>query len=273
MRLARSLLRLGLMALAPLALGLAGSLPALASGCSPPIARLAPALRLATYLVPAKGVAGEVGLTFLGHASFLIESPAGVTIVTDYNGVIRPPFTPDIVTMNHAHSTHYTDNPDPGIKLVLRGWDPKGGVPSNDVSFGDVKIHGVPTNIRSDGGTEYAGNSIFVFDVADLCIAHLSHLHHTLAPEHLAALGQIDVLLAPVDGTWTLGHEDMITVIEQIKPALVVPMHYFTTSVLKDFIAKTGGRYPVRWNESASTTLSRADLPARTEILVLPGGY
>src|SRR5471032_758972 len=74
---------------------------------------------------------GRVGLSFLGHASFLIESPGGVTIVTDYNGFIKPAFTPDIVTMNHAHSTHYTDSPDPGIKLVLRGWDPGGGVPDH----------------------------------------------------------------------------------------------------------------------------------------------
>src|SRR5690349_3974920 len=54
---------------------------------------------------------GHVGLTFLGHASFLIESPGGITAVTDFNGFIRPSVTPDIVTMNHAHSTHYTDFP------------------------------------------------------------------------------------------------------------------------------------------------------------------
>src|SRR5262249_40425799 len=157
-----------------------------------------------------------VGLTFLGHASFLLQSPSGVTIVTDYNGYNRPDFVPDIVTMNHAHPTHYTDFPDPGIKLVLRGWDPGGGVAHHDLDFGDVHIHNVPTNIRDwGGGTEYAGNSIFVFDVAGLCIAHLSHLHHTLTPQHLAELGPVDILLAPIDGTWTLSHEDMIAVIEQ----------------------------------------------------------
>jgi len=215
---------------------------------------------------------GSVGLTFLGHASFLIQSPGGVAIVTDYNGNNRPDFVPDIVTMNHAHSTHYTDFPDPGIKLVLRGWDPGGGVAHHDLDFGDVHIHNVPTNIRDGGGgTEYAGNSIFVFDVGGLCIAHLSHLHHTLTPQHLAELGPVDILLAPIDGTWTLSHEDMIAVIEQIHPALVVPMHYFTQSLLTAFLAKIGERYPVRTSASPAVLLSRADLPKQCEILVLPG--
>ena len=65
---------------------------------------------------------GEVRLTFLGHASFLIESPLGVTIVTDYSDATRPPEMPTIATMNRAHISHYTFNPDPGIRYVLPGW-------------------------------------------------------------------------------------------------------------------------------------------------------
>lgn len=214
---------------------------------------------------------GHVALSFLGHASFLIESPGGVTAVTDYNGYIRPDVTPDIVTMNHAHSTHYTDHPDPAIKLVLRGWDTGSGIPDYDISVGDMRIHNVPTNIRADeDGTEFGGNSIFVFDVADLCIAHLGHLHHTLTPQHLAQLGPVDVLLMPVDGTYTLGREDMIEVIESIRPALIVPMHYFSGRSLDAFIAATEGRYEVRRNDGPDVILSRAALPKRTEILIVP---
>jgi len=219
--------------------------------------------------------AGHVGIGFLGHASFLIESPGGVRIVTDYNAYIRPDELPDIVTMNHAHSSHFTDLPDPGIKLVLRGWNTGNGAADYDITFGDVRVRNVPTNIRDgalrgDGGTEYGGNSIFVFDVAELCIAHLGHLHHTLTPQHVAQLGPIDVLLAPVDGTWTLGHEDLIEVIEQIRPALVIPMHYFSGRILETFLAKSAARYPVRRNDDSSIVLSREELPKRTKILVVP---
>ena len=64
----------------------------------------------------------QVRITYIGHSTFLIESPQLVRIATDYNDYVRPPILPDIVTMNHAHSTHYTDHPEPGIKHVLRGW-------------------------------------------------------------------------------------------------------------------------------------------------------
>ena len=86
----------------------------------------------------------------------------------------------------------------------------------------------MPTNVREFDGTRYNGNSIFVFDIADLCIAHLGHLHHTLTPSHLAELGAIDVVMVPVDGVWTLNQDDMIEVLRQIKPKIVIPMHIFT---------------------------------------------
>src|SRR5260370_38002488 len=82
------------------------------SACTGPVADGGARLRLVSA-----GPEGGVGLTFLGHASFLIESPAGVKIVTDYNELVRAPATPDIVTMNNAHPTHYTDNIEPGVKF------------------------------------------------------------------------------------------------------------------------------------------------------------
>jgi len=214
---------------------------------------------------------GAVTVTFLGHASFLIESPDGVRIVTDYNDYIRAPVTPDIVTMNNAHSTHYSNSVEAGVKYILRGWDPAGGVATHQLEYRDVRIHNVPTNVREYGGTRYNGNSIFVFDIADLCIAHLSHLHHTLTPAHLADLGAIDVAMAPVDGVWTLNQEQMIEVLQQIKPKIVIPMHIFTQDRLDRFLARAGDLYEVRRAPGPSVALSRAELPAKPEILVLPG--
>ena len=93
--------------------------------------------------------ADQVRLTFMGHATFLIESPRAVRIATDYNDYVRPPVLPDIVTMNHAHDTHYTDHPDPAIKYVLRGWGPSPDEPAiHDLKYRDVRVRNVPTNIR-----------------------------------------------------------------------------------------------------------------------------
>lgn len=232
-------------------------------------ARVMPAgLRLAA--VPTN----SARITFVGHATFLIESPQGALAATDYNDYIRPSVRPDIVTMNHAHTTHFTDSPEPGIPHVLRGW-PYGGKPArHNVQFKDMHVRNVPTNIRGYGETtEYDGNSIFIFDVAGLCIAHLGHLHHKLTPGHLADLGKIDVLFVPVDGGFTLNIVDMREVIAQVQAPLVIPMHYFSEATLERFLARLGDSHEIKLNDSASTVVSRATLPKKPTLLVLPGPH
>jgi hypothetical protein len=112
----------------------------------------------------------EVRISYVGHSTFTIESPGGIKIATDYNDYVKPRGLPDIATMNHAHSTHYTDRPDPAIKHVLRGWGHTPDEPArHDLQVGDVRVRNVPTNIRTwGGGTERHGNSIFVFEIANL---------------------------------------------------------------------------------------------------------
>ena len=214
----------------------------------------------------------EVGLTFIGHATFLLDTPQGVRIATDYNDGTRPPVTPDVATMNKAHSTHFSSHPDPGIKHVLRGWNPAGGPAVHDLTVQDVRIRNVSTNIRSSqGATEYDGNSIFVFETAQLCIAHLGHLHHTLSPEQLKRLGRIDVLLVPVDGSYTLETFDMMDVLRAINAPLMIPMHFFGPSTLNRFLGSAREHFAVEFSNTAAITLSRATLPKSPKILVLPG--
>ena len=219
----------------------------------------------------AAGAEKAVALTFLGHASFLIESPGGVRIVTDYNDLIGAPVMPDIVTMNNAHPTHYSEHVDPEVKYVLRGWDPGGGVANHNLEYRDVRVHNVPTNVRGFGETRYNGNSIFVFDTAGLCIAHLGHLHHTLTEAHLADLGTIDIVMVPVDGAFTLNQDDMIAVLRQLKPKIALPMHVFTPSTLDSFVARAADWFRVRRLAEPQILVSRSDLPRDPEILVLPG--
>lgn len=219
----------------------------------------------------AQAAEGEVGLTFIGHASFLIESPAGVTIVTDYSDWARPAQTPRIATMNIAHSSHHTFDPDPDIEFVLHGWGEDGAPARHELTVEDVWLRNVTTNIRGGTGrTERDQNSIFVFEVAGLCIAHLGHLHHTLTDAHLDALGRIDVVLAPVDGSYTPDADGMLEVLREIRAPVVVPMHYFSRATLETFLARMEGHDIVR-NGGPSLTLSRASLPGRPTVLVLPG--
>jgi len=237
------------------------------AGCAP-VAMQAP------RIWPAAAVDDTVEISFLGHASFEIVSPAGVSAVTDYNGVNIPSEPPDIATMNHAHSTHYTLDPDPRIGHVLHGWAENGQLPVIDLTEQDMHVTNLPTNIRAfDGGTERYGNSIFVFETAGLCIAHLSHLHHLLQPADIATLGHIDIVMVAVDGIWTMAQQDAAAVVEQLQPRVVLPMHYFTRDVLTRFLDLERGKYAIDVRDSPVLDISRTTLPATPTVIALPGGY
>jgi L-ascorbate metabolism protein UlaG (beta-lactamase superfamily) len=281
----RALLKL---ALAAALTALAGH-PALAQGAAPPaakpaakpemaqscpglVARRAPALRPAAFRLAALN-ADQVRLTFIGHSTFLIESPQRVRIATDYNDFVRPPVLPDIVTMNHAHTSHYTDHPDPAIKYVLRGWADQQKPARVDMTYKDVRVRNVPTNIRSfDGGTERHGNSIFIFEIANLCIAHLGHLHHTLTQQQLNEIGRLDVVMVPVDGSYTLDLDGVVEVLQALKAPLVIPMHYFSAYTLERFLARVRQNWEVQVAEIPSVVVSKTNLPSKPKVLVLPGG-
>ncbi len=233
------------------------------AGCSP--------IAMAPRAMPVGATPNAIAITFLGHASFLIETPGGVRAVTDYNGYNVPIDPPDIATMNHAHSTHYTDHPDPRIPHVLRGWRDDGKPAEIDLTVGDLHVSTLPTNIRDwQGGTGTYGNSIFLFESAGLCIAHLSHLHHLLTEQDLVLLGHIDVVMAPVDGVYTMSQHDMAAVLEQIHPRLVLPMHYFARDIVDRFVDLVRDRYAVRYSDSPTMRVSRLTLPERPTMIVLP---
>jgi L-ascorbate metabolism protein UlaG (beta-lactamase superfamily) len=217
--------------------------------------------------------ADQVRIAFIGHATFLIESPQLVRIVTDYNDYQKPPVTPDIITMNHAHDTHFTDHPDPAIKYVLRGWGPSPEEPAIwDLKYKDVRVRNVPTNIRNwSGGTERYGNSVFIFEIANLCIAHLGHLHHTLTQQQLNEIGRVDVVMAPVDGNYTLDLDGMIDVLTALKAQIIIPMHFFGWYTLERFLDRARQQWPVEQAEIPSLVVSKSSLPASPKVVVLPG--
>ncbi|MEM7318675.1 MAG: MBL fold metallo-hydrolase, partial [Pseudomonadota bacterium] len=121
----------------------------------------------------------SVRISYIAHASFLLQTHGGLKVVTDYTGFTgSAPMIPDVVTMNHAHSTHWTAFPDPAIPHVLEGWGSFGEGIEHHLDLGEMLVRNVSTDIRSSfAGIEPKGNSIFVFEVEGLCIGHLGHLH------------------------------------------------------------------------------------------------
>lgn len=231
------------------------------------------------YIVPASFgdpmPADSVRLSYIAHATFVIETPGGIVAATDYTGFLGSrDVVPDVVTMNHAHATHWTDSPDPRIPHVLRGWDPEGGVAEHRLDLGEMLVRNVTTDIRSEWtGIEPDGNSIFVFEAAGLCIGHLGHLHHEPTARQYAMLGRMDVVLAPVDGGLTLDLPTMIRVLQRLRASVVIPMHWFGDGTLSAFLAGMSGDFAIMEPGDSSITLSLHGLPSRPTIVVLEPRY
>jgi L-ascorbate metabolism protein UlaG (beta-lactamase superfamily) len=215
----------------------------------------------------------EVRLTFVGHSTWLIESAGAVRVATDYNDYIRPQVVPEIATMNRAHTTHYSNFPDPGIKHVLKGWNPDGDGPArHDLTLSDVRVRNVATNIRDwSGGYIPHGNSIFIFEIAGLCIGHLGHLHHTLTDQQVAQIGQLDVVMVPVDGSYTMDVTGMVEVLRALRARLILPMHYFNPYTLNRFLERISGDFAVERGTETTVVVSQPTLPSEPKVLVLPG--
>lgn len=241
--------------------------PALASNCLQ-VAQDAPRVTPAAMTLGPE----EVGITFLGHAAFRIETPEGISAVTDFAGWWGEGRAPDVVTMNKAHTTHWTPAPDPRIPQVLPGWNPQGGAADHYLELGDLLVRNVPTDIRTWGGeVEAFGNSIFIFEVAGLCIGHLGHLHHKPTDAHYGMIGRLDVVMAPVDGGYTMNLPAMIEVLKRLRARVVIPMHWFGPANLERFLAGMSDDFEITEARSASIVVSRDTLPPRPRVVVLDG--
>ncbi|UIJ70837.1 MBL fold metallo-hydrolase [Aurantimonas sp. HBX-1] len=210
----------------------------------------------------------DVTITYVTHATYRIESPGGVVVATDFAGYAGET-TPDIVTMNKAHSSHNTPFPDPGIPHVLRGWNPEGGPARHALTVDDMYVRNVPTDIRSYGGMEPDGNSIFIFEVAGLCIGHLGHLHHRLTDADFAQIGRLDIVMVPVDGGLTMSQEGIGEITERLRSSIVLPMHRFSGPIER-FLARLPD-FAVERRDEPSFTVSVRTLPRTPTVIVLAG--
>lgn len=233
---------------------------------------VAQAIPEATYasFTPVQVAAGEVTITYGGHSTYVIETPQGVRIATDFNGWYGDNPLPRVVTMNKAHSSHFTAKPDPRIEHVLPGWNPAGGPARHAVIVEDVYVRNVPTNIRRFDTMEADGNSIFIFEVAGLCIGHLGHLHHHLENEHYGAIGRLDIVMVPVDGGMTQSLVKMSDIAERLLSSIVLPMHRNSTPI-EEFLGLMGKDFAVDFRAEKSFTVSLRTLPRRPTILILDG--
>lgn len=215
-------------------------------------------------------------LTYHGHACFLLESGGTAVLIDPFNEKCGYPFpnvSPTAVTVSHEHFDHNYVEVAGGSPKVIRGLR-EGGQAWADVAgrVGPFRLSGVKTYHDTSQGSERGRNVMFVFEAEDLRLVHAGDLGHTLSGEQVAATGRADVLLLPVGGHYTIGPKDADTVVGQLRPRLVVPMHYKTEvnqdwpiGPVDEFLR---GKERVRRQER-TVSLSASALPAEREIWVL----
>jgi len=218
----------------------------------------------------------SVLIRYIDHASFAIVTPDGTVAVTDYTGYLgAQDIVPDVVTMNNAHSTHWTATPDPRIPHVLKGWGEGTAAAEHRLDLGAMLVRNVTTDTRGPfgEGARRDGNSIFIFEAAGLCIGHLGHLHQTPSDAQYAAIGRLDVVMVPVDGGFTMRHSDMAGVVRRLRSSVVIPMHWFSQASLQAFLTEMSAGFTVVETGGAQIALSLDDLPGEPTVLVLDPAF
>lgn len=224
-----------------------------------------------------------ITIEYIAHACFRITVPSGEQLLIDpfasrvWIGYDYPDgIEADAVLITHPHYDHDGGAsvghpaPWPDTMAVLR--EP------GTYDLSGVKIHGVVGKHADPYGREFGQtNTIWLLEVAGLRIAHLGD-NGQLSPEAAAQLGKVDILMMPIDSEFHILKEHEIqTILHQLSPSLVIPMHYRLADLepgdddpdglggIDDWLKS---RHDVRRLSTHQATISLEDLPSSQEILV-----
>ena len=161
-------------------------------------------------------------ITWFGQACFLIK--------TDDIAVVTDPYDPkigfalpenlkaDIVTVSHQHMDHNNVSAVGGNPTVISA----GG----STTVKNITFTGINVFHDNEGGNKRGKNIVFKFTLDGITIAHMGDLGHILTDTQTKELGDVDILMIPVGGNYTIDAGMAVKVVNQVKPKIVIPMHY-----------------------------------------------
>jgi L-ascorbate metabolism protein UlaG (beta-lactamase superfamily) len=212
---------------------------------------------------------GQAAFTLSGEEGTVVIDPFGDVssfrergIQWDYPPIEAP--SADLVLVTHEHRDHNGVEAVGGEPEVLRARAGK-----HESPFGEVV--GIASEHDGTAGTERGPNTIFVFELDGLRISHFGDFGQVeLRPEQRAAVGKVDLLFLPVGGGPTIGAEAAATIVRELAPRWVVPMHYRTERIgflepADEFLAAIGES--VRLDE---TSFETGQLPQDGPVAVVP---
>lgn len=164
-------------------------------------------------------------ITYFGHSSFKIKGKNKTVITDPFNsemvGIKFPKIEADIITISHEHNDHNDleriANED--FKVLRR---------PGEYEIGGVSFLAYKSFHDNEKGKLRGENVIFLIEIDGFRLLHLGDLGHTLSKDMIEAIGEIDVMFVPVGDYYTIGPKDAATVINDIYPKVIIPMHYQT---------------------------------------------
>jgi L-ascorbate metabolism protein UlaG (beta-lactamase superfamily) len=212
-------------------------------------------------------------IKWFGHSAFGITTGQGVKIIIDpyesgaFGGALtygRIAEEADMVLTSHGHGDHNYTKDIKGKFVLIEGagaYEAKG-----------VHIKATPSYHDASKGSERGKNLLFVIEADGLRVAHFGDLGYILSKEEVNGIGRVDVLLLPVGGYYTIDPKEAVAVMEAVKPAITIPMHYktpkcdFPIAPVEEF---TKGRDRVKNVAASEIEVTKGALPEKPEIHVL----
>lgn len=209
----------------------------------------------------------SVNITFYGHALFVITTGEGKKIGTDpYDEQIRDPLpdiSADIVTSSHDHYDH--------ANISLFKGDPEVINTPGETVIENIRFFGIPSFHDKSGGSLRGKNIIYTIETDEMKIVHLGDLGHIPDSKQLKSLQEIDILMIPVGGVYTINATQALDIINDLEPKVAIPMHYKSvdTRLNVDEVSSFTRRADSFKEVGHTINITKKDLPKDTEIWVM----
>ncbi len=208
-------------------------------------------------------------VTWYGQSCFKIQSGETVIFADPFSkdiGLTPPRGQAHIVTVSHQHHDHNNTESLSGEPLIIDGpgeYETKG-----------INIKGILSFHDDNEGKKLGTNTIYVIEVEGIKICHLGDLgQKKLTDEQVEKIDEVDILMIPVGGTYTINGEEAAEIISQIEPRIVIPMHYKIPGLnikidnAEAFLKEMGVSKKVAQDK---LTIKKKDLPEEeTEVVVM----